>query len=155
MRISPSLSHTAFKTIAEQAYVEPQPELRSEIVLWTIGNLRSYDGCCNEMELCVGLSGLRLFYVNNVVQNRRRTLSLAWHEWFSCKGKDWKVYCCGLALSSEPQKWKFHVVIWHTTSKLHQKACRTCSTIIFPHSTNQIIHLCRCHCRSCRHFFHF
>ena len=24
--------------------------------------------------------------------------------------------------------------------KLHQKACRTCSTIIFPHSTNQIIY---------------
>ena len=27
---------------------------------------------------------------------------------------------------------------------LHQKACRTCSTIIFPHSTNQIIDLWRC-----------
>ena len=31
--------------------------------------------------------------------------------------------------------------------KLHQKACRTCSTIIFTQSTNQIIHLFRCHCR--------
>ena len=33
--------------------------------------------------------------------------------------------------------------------KLHQKACRTCSRIICPHSTNQIIDLqsCRCHCR--------
>ena len=37
------------------------------------------------MELCVGLSGLRLFYVNHVVQNRRSALSLAWHEWFSAK----------------------------------------------------------------------
>ena len=30
---------------------------------------------------------------------------------------------------------------------LHQKACRTCSTIIFLHSTNQIFHLWRCRCR--------
>ena len=41
-----------------------------------------------KMELCVGLSGLRLFYVGSVLQNRRGTLSLAWHEWFSCKGKE-------------------------------------------------------------------
>ena len=33
---------------------------------------------------------------------------------------------------------------------LHQKACRTCSTIIFPQSTNQITHLFCCRCR--RHF---
>ena len=32
--------------------------------------------------------------------------------------------------------------------KLHQKACRTCSMIIFLYSTNHIIDLwrCRCHC---------
>ena len=38
---------------------------------------------------------------------------------------------------------------------LHQKACCTCSTIIFPyspHSTNQIGHLWRRRCR--RHFFY-
>ena len=29
---------------------------------------------------------------------------------------------------------------------LHQKACRTCSMITCPHSTNQIIHLWRCRC---------
>ena len=28
--------------------------------------------------------------------------------------------------------------------KLHRKACRTCSTIIFPHLTNQIVDLRRC-----------
>ena len=38
-------------------------------------------------------------------------------EWFSCKGKEWKIYCCELALSSEPQIWKFHVVVWQTMSK--------------------------------------
>ena len=32
----------------------------------------------------------------------------------------------------------------------HQKSCRRCSTIIFLHSTNQIIDLWRCGCRCCR-----
>ena len=35
---------------------------------------------------------------------------------------------------------------------LHQKACRTCSTIIFPHSINQIIDLWRCRRFYGRHF---
>ena len=30
-------------------------------------------------------------------------------------GEEWKIYT--VALSPEPQKWKFHVVIWQTTSK--------------------------------------
>ena len=38
--------------------------------------------------LFVKLSLLRLFHVDHVVQNRRSALSLAWHEWFSCKGKE-------------------------------------------------------------------
>ena len=70
-----------------------------------------------KIELCVNLSLLRLFHVYHVVQNRRCALSLAWHEWFSWKGKEWKIYCCELPLSSEPQIWKFHVVVWQTTSK--------------------------------------
>ena len=68
-------------------------------------------------ELCVKLSLLRLFHVDHIVQNRRSALSLTWHEWFSCKGREWKIYCCELAFSSEPQIWKFHVVVWQTTSK--------------------------------------
>ena len=39
--------------------------------------------------------------------------------------------------------------------KLDQKARCTCSTIIFPHSTNQIIDLWRYHCLCRRHFLHF
>ena len=42
----------------------------------------------NKIELCVKLSLLRLFHVDHVVQNRRIALSLAWYEWFSCKGKE-------------------------------------------------------------------
>ena len=48
----------------------------------SIGSLRSDDGCC------IGLSVMRLFHVGHVVQTRRSVLSLAWHEWFSCKGKE-------------------------------------------------------------------
>ena len=70
-----------------------------------------------KIELCVKLSLLRLFHVDHVVQNTRIALSLAWYERFSCKGKEWKIYYCELALSSEPQIWKFHVVVWQTTSK--------------------------------------
>ena len=70
-----------------------------------------------KIELCVKLSHLRLFHVDHVVQNTRIAFSLAWYERFSCKGKEWKIYCCQLALSSEPQTWKFHVVVWQTTSK--------------------------------------
>ena len=61
-----------------------------------------------------------LFQVGHVVQSRRSALSLAWHRWFSCKDKEWKIYCCGLALS-EAQKLKIHVVIWQTTSKICTK----------------------------------
>ena len=41
-----------------------------------------------KIELCVQLRLLRLFHVDHVVQNRRTALSLAWYEWFSCKGKE-------------------------------------------------------------------
>ena len=54
-----------------------------------IGNLRSYDGNSNEnVTLNFALSLLRLFHVDQVVQNTRIALSLAWHERFSCKGKE-------------------------------------------------------------------
>ena len=41
-----------------------------------------------KIELCVKLIFLRLSRVDHVVQNRRTALSLAWYEWFSCKGKE-------------------------------------------------------------------
>ena len=46
-----------------------------------------------------------------------KTLPLAWPEWFSCKDKEWKIYCVGLALSLEARKLKFHVNVWQTTWK--------------------------------------
>ena len=41
-----------------------------------------------KIELCVRLSVMRLFQVGHVVQTKRSVLSLAWHEWFSCKGRE-------------------------------------------------------------------
>ena len=114
----------------------------------SIGSLRSYDCNCKEnvwKKLNFALSLLRLFHVDQVLQNRWSALSRVWHEWFSCKGKEEKIYCCDLPLSSEPQIWKFPVVVRQTTPK----ACRTCSTIIFLHSTDEIIDLWRCRWR-CR-----
>ena len=77
-----------------------------------------------KIELYVKLSLFWLFHVDHVVQNRRTALSPVWYEWFSCKGKEWKIYGCELVLSSEPQIWKFHVVVWQTTSKYKIYAAR-------------------------------
>ena len=83
----------------------------------------SYDGCCNEnvtLKLNFALGEVYCDYSMLITLDkilRQTTLSLAWYERFSCKGKEWKIYCCELALSSEPQIWKSHVVVWQTTSK--------------------------------------
>ena len=84
-------------------------------------------------ELWVKFSLLRLFHVDHVAQNRLSALSLACHEWFSCKGKEGKIYCCELPLSSKPQIGKFPVVVWQTTSKHCTKkhAARAARLIFF------------------------
>ena len=41
---------------------------------------------------------------------------------FHVKVKNERFYCCGLALSSEHQIWKFHIVIWQTASKIAPKS---------------------------------
>ena len=41
-----------------------------------------------KVELWVRLTFLRLFQVGHFVTNKRGARSFAWHEWFSCKGKD-------------------------------------------------------------------
>ena len=50
---------------------------------------------------------LSLFHLRHV-WNGKRVLSLNWHERFSCKGREWKLYYCRLTLSSEPQIWLFY-----------------------------------------------
>ena len=54
------------------------------------------------------LNVLRLFKVGLIVQSSRSVFSLAWHEWFSCKGGERKIYCWMFALWSEPQIRQLH-----------------------------------------------
>ena len=109
----------------------------STFVFMPMGSFRSYDSFCNE-NTTYNRTVLPLFHVGHVVQNRRSMVSLAWHEWFSCRGREWKIYCCGLVLYSEPQITKFHVVVWQTTSKNCTKlkhaaraACAACAARLF------------------------
>ena len=53
--------------------------------------------------LCARFRVMQLFRVGHVEQTRRSLLSLALHEWFSCRGKERKIFCLWLALSSELQ----------------------------------------------------
>ena len=83
-----------------------------------------------KIELNSRLSVLQLCHVSHVVRNRPSVLSLAWHEWFSCK--DIKNTRCIAAGSRCRQNLKYENF---TSSfgrlrkkKLHQKACRTCSS---------------------------
>ena len=98
-----------------------------------------------KIELCFKLSVLRLFIVGHVVQTRRSAFSFAWHEWFHVKAKNERFT---VASSRCRQNLKYENFT-SLSGRLHQKACRTCTTIIFLHSTNQIIDLWRCCCR-CR-----
>ena len=105
-----------------------------------------------KIELCVRLSVLRLFHVGHVVQNRRGALSLAWHQCrFHAKTKNEGFTAAGSRFRQNFKYEDFTSSFGRLRRKLLQKACRTCSTIIFPHSTNKIIYLWRCCCR-CRHF---
>ena len=101
------------------------------------------------MEFCVGLNVLRLSHVSHVVQNRRSAFRLAWRKWFSRKGKNESFTVAGSRCRQNLKNENFTSSFGRPRQNLHQKAC---CTIIFPHSTNQIIHLWRCRCRCCLHF---
>ena len=107
--------------------------------------------CRIKIEFCVMLSVLRLFHVYHFVQNGWSILSLDWHQRFSCKGKEWSTAagsCCRQNLKCE----NFTSSFGRLRKKITPKACCTCSTIIFLHSTNQIIDLWRCLCHYSRYF---
>ena len=92
-----------------------------------------------KIELCVKSSLLRLFHVDDVIQNRRTAFSPSWHEWQ--RMKDLLLRARVVVRTSDMKISRRRSVDYVKT--LHQKACRTCSTIIFLHSTNQIIDLWR------------
>lgn len=89
-----------------------------------------------KIEFCVRFNILRLFYVGLVVRNSRSALPLAWHEWFSCNGKQWPQFMTStMKISSR--------CLADYVKNFHQKASRTCSTITLAYSTNEIIDLWR------------
>ena len=82
---------------------------------------------------------------------RRSVLLFVWYELFSLRGREWKIIAAGLRCRQNLGYENFTSSFGRLRQKLHQKACRTCSTI-FPHSTNQIIDLWRRRGRFRRHF---
>ena len=88
-----------------------------------------------------------------MLPNGPRALWLAWHEWFSCK-RHWRVkdlLVRARAVVRTPYMKIFLCRLVDYVKKLHQKMCRTCSTIIFLlRSTNQNTDLWRFRGR-CRH----
>ena len=91
-----------------------------------------------KIELCVKLSLLLLFHVYHLVQNRWSALSLAWH----LKKKDLRLRAPVVVRTSNMKISRRRLADY--AKSLHQKASHTCSTVIFLHSTNQIIDLWRC-----------
>ena len=79
------------------------------------------------------------------VQNRRAFLCLDWYKWFSRKRQRLKDLPSWARIVVKTSKMKVSRLRLADCVKIfHQKACRTCSTIIFPRSTNRIIDLWRC-----------
>ena len=72
---------------------------------------------------------------------------------FQVKAENEKFIAVGFRCRQNLKYENFTLSFGRLRQKLHQQACRTCSTIIFPHSTNQIIDLWRCRGRCRRHFF--
>ena len=94
---------------------------------------------------CVRLSVLRSLHFGHVVQNMQVYFRLLGTNGFQAKNERFTVEgrCCPQNLTYENFTSSFGRL---RQKKLHQKECRTCSTIIFPYSTNQIINLWLCRC---------
>ena len=91
-------------------------------------------------------------HVSHIIRNRRSALlSVCLARMVFMQRQRMKTCRCGLALSNLKYE-NFTSPSGRLRQRLHQKAYHTCSTITFPHSTNQIIDLWRCRDRCCRHF---
>ena len=99
-----------------------------------------------KMELCVRLSVLRLFQVGKYKMGKVHFRSLGTNG-FHAKAKNEDLLLqARVVVRTSKMKILSHSLC-RLRTKFHQKVCRTCSTIIFLHSINQIIDLWRCRCR--------
>ena len=119
-----------------------------------VGSLRSYDGNCNEnvtSKLNFALSKVfcdyfmlvRLYKIGGV--HFRLLGTNAFH--LKLKNEGFTAASLRCLRTSDMKISRLRLADYVKT--LHQKACHTCSTIIFLHSTNKIIDLWRCRWR-CR-----
>ena len=108
-----------------------------------------------KIELCVRLSALRLVDVSHVHKIAKVSCRLILPQMvFVSAAKNGRFTVAGSRYRQNLTYENFTALFGRLRQKLHQIVCRTCrtpSTIIFPHSTNQIIDLWRCRCRSRRH----
>jgi len=107
-----------------------------------------------KLERCVRLRILWSFHVSHVVQNRPSVLSpiFAWHKWFHIKAKNERLTAAGSRCRQKLKNENFTSSFDRLRQNIAPKACRTCSTILFGCSINQIIDLCRSRCLCCLHF---
>ena len=92
--------------------------LKRRLSLHKLGGSRGHDGNCNEC--CT---------VGDVYKIGEVYFHLIGTHGFHIRDKKWKIYCCGLVLSPEPSR--NHLADY--VKRLYQRACRTCSTILFSH----------------------
>ena len=108
----------------------------------TVGSLESYDGNCNVIDLCVKLSLLSnsifsVFYVSRIVKIGGVHLRLLGTNGFHVKIKNGRFTAASIAALSSTSNMKVSCRrLADNVKTLHQKACRTCTTIIFLYSTN-------------------
>ena len=105
---------------------------------------------------CIKLSVLSfVFHVGRVLQNRQSALYLDWHKIMVFMSKqrmeDLQLWVCIVRTTSK-MKISCHCLA-DCLKKIHLN--HMCSTIIFPHSANEIIHLWHCCCFCGRHFLNF
>ena len=121
---------------------------------WFLG--RSYDGCCNKnikIELCIRLSICDYSMLITLYKIGELHFRLLGTNGFHVKAKNERYTAASLGCCQNLKNFNMKISrcrLADYIKKLHQKACRTCSTIIFLHSTNEIIDLWHCHWR-CRH----
>ena len=105
-----------------------------------------------KIELCVKLSVLQWFQVGHLMYKIGAVyFRLLGTNVFHAKAKNERLSAASSRCRQNLKYENFTTSLADYVKILHQKACRTCSTIIFPHSNNQVIDLWRCRDRCRRH----
>ena len=114
-----------------------------------IGSLRSYDGNCNENGTLKLNFALSLIFCDYSILITLYKISGAHFRLFGTNGihvkaKNERYTAASLRCRQNSNMKISRRRLADYVKTLHQKACRSCSRIIFLHSTNQIVDLWRC-----------